>query len=439
MPNIQPAKGTMDTGIFSGPNGVAIDITSLYIGVTDYVVIITPDGPAGYVGEISVENKAENSFVVKNTGTGAESSTTFTWEVFIGSNGVGTFAGMIGKTIDITSLEMGGSDYHVGITFNGITGYIGEVSVENKAENSFVVKNTGSDASTAFTWMIFTGDIGTGTLSGTSGTSVDISALALSTADYHVCVIPSDLTGYIGEISVDSLAINSFVVKNTGSDVATEFSWSLLPSAVYSDVSFPLDMSAAIAQLRIDLSGTRAKFWPDQILRNYLIRAAIDVSSKTHCVQKTIDIDVVANQLEYNDLSDVLKVLSITYCPDGTGIGARSLRQIPPRLIGHLDMSELGPPHYWYLFSDQIGVWPLSTSTMVGSGDKLKVYYSKATDIISDLPDEFQPLIILYAKYMILQRAHKYGSAAQVMIKYANSVNFCRADLIREIEQNAIH
>ena len=71
-----------------------------------------------------------------------------------GRKGIGTFAGSTGVSIDITDYAIGTTSYHVDITLDDLSGYIGEISVESKAENSFVVKNSGSDTTTTFTWSL---------------------------------------------------------------------------------------------------------------------------------------------------------------------------------------------------------------------------------------------------------------------------------------------
>ncbi len=68
--------------------------------------------------------------------------------------GIGTFVGQSGTSIDITSLSLGVTDYHVVITPHALSGDIGEISVESKAANSFVVKNSGSNNSIGFDWLL---------------------------------------------------------------------------------------------------------------------------------------------------------------------------------------------------------------------------------------------------------------------------------------------
>jgi len=69
--------------------------------------------------------------------------------------GSGTFAGSGGVSVPIT--DVGTTDYHVVVIPTGQSGYIGEISAESKAANSFVVKNSGSDASTGFDWILNVG------------------------------------------------------------------------------------------------------------------------------------------------------------------------------------------------------------------------------------------------------------------------------------------
>lgn len=66
--------------------------------------------------------------------------------------GESTFAGQTGQTVAIT--EVTGTDYHVSVTPLAESGNIGEIFVSARTVNSFTIKNTGSDTSTAFQWRI---------------------------------------------------------------------------------------------------------------------------------------------------------------------------------------------------------------------------------------------------------------------------------------------
>lgn len=67
-------------------------------------------------------------------------------------SGESTFAGQTGQTVAIT--EVVSADYHVDITPLAESGFIGEIWISARTVNAFVVKNSGSDVSSAFAWRI---------------------------------------------------------------------------------------------------------------------------------------------------------------------------------------------------------------------------------------------------------------------------------------------
>lgn len=85
------------------------------------------------------------NYLYQNDGGDGEST-------FAGQIGQSTFAGQIGQTVVIT--EVVSADYHVDITQLADSGSIGEVWVATRTVNAFVVKNSGSDKSSAFAWRI---------------------------------------------------------------------------------------------------------------------------------------------------------------------------------------------------------------------------------------------------------------------------------------------
>ena len=64
---------------------------------------------------------------------------------------------------------------------------------------------------------------GASTFNGPAGRTVAIADIG--TTDYKVTITPVAVGAYIGNISVGSKAANSFVVYNSGSDVATAFDY----------------------------------------------------------------------------------------------------------------------------------------------------------------------------------------------------------------------
>jgi len=66
--------------------------------------------------------------------------------------GASTFNGSSGRTISITAVA--DTNYQVLIEARGTSEFIGDITIDSKTTNSFVVKNTGSDVSTAFGWTL---------------------------------------------------------------------------------------------------------------------------------------------------------------------------------------------------------------------------------------------------------------------------------------------
>jgi hypothetical protein len=67
-------------------------------------------------------------------------------------SGESTFAGQTGRTITISTVVS--ADYHVDVTPLAESGFIGEIWISTRTTDDFVVKNSGSDVTSAFAWQI---------------------------------------------------------------------------------------------------------------------------------------------------------------------------------------------------------------------------------------------------------------------------------------------
>lgn len=66
--------------------------------------------------------------------------------------GNSTFNGQTGRQVSITAVA--DTDYHVLIEPREKSGFIGEIEIASKTTNQFTVKNSGSDTSSAFGWVL---------------------------------------------------------------------------------------------------------------------------------------------------------------------------------------------------------------------------------------------------------------------------------------------
>ena len=191
--------------------------------------------------------------------------------------------------------------------------------------------------------------------------------------------------------------------------------------------------TTAITQVRSILNETTASFWTDTELGNWIKEATEAISARSLCIQDTDTFLLVTSQYEYTDLvtngaagvTDIVKVWGAIYLnPDGEYIG---LKRISPMQISDLPHMKSGPPIYYYHFDDKIGIFPLPASGQ--NGDSVKIYFSKQSQTIGDLPNEYQPLTILYCASMAYKKEHRYTESDKFYQMYMEALNALKQEL----------
>lgn len=191
--------------------------------------------------------------------------------------------------------------------------------------------------------------------------------------------------------------------------------------------------TTARTQVRSLLGEATASFWSDTELDNWIKEAVEDISKRALCIQDTDTFLLVTSQYEYTDLvtngadgvADIVKVWGAIYLnPDGEYIG---LKRIHPMQLSTLDSMIPGVPQFYYHFDDKIGVFPLPTSGE--NGDSVKVYFSKQSQSIGDLPNEFMPLTFWYAASMAFKKEHRFAEADKFYTMYLESLKALKQEL----------
>jgi len=191
--------------------------------------------------------------------------------------------------------------------------------------------------------------------------------------------------------------------------------------------------TTAITQVRALLNESSASFWSDTELGNWIKEATEAISARALCIQDTDTFLLVTSQYEYTDLvtngadgvTDIVKVWGAIYLnPDGEYIG---LKRVEPFQISDLPHMKAGPPIYYYHFDDKIGIFPLPTSAE--NGDSVKVYFSKQSQTIGDLPNEYQPLTFWYAAAMAYKKEHRYAESDKFYTMYMEALNALKQEL----------
>lgn len=193
-----------------------------------------------------------------------------------------------------------------------------------------------------------------------------------------------------------------------------------------------LSLANAITQVRYTLNETSADFWTDAEITAWIQEGSRLFSSKTLMVEDTQTISpLIANQLSYTSsdetwIADVIEPYGAIY-NDGSNT-YKGLVKVHPRQIGNVATFTSGPPKYYSLFDRAIYVWPLTTSTIVSAGGNISFLFSKETDDITAITDEYQHLPIVYATAKAKQKDQKFAEATALMQQFLNEINFERAD-----------
>jgi len=212
--------------------------------------------------------------------------------------------------------------------------------------------------------------------------------------------------------------------------------WILLAILLFPMVCYGADYytaATARTQIRALIGESTASFWSDTEIDNWVKEATEDISARGLCIQDTDTFLLVTSQYEYTDLvtngaagvTDIVKVWGAIYLnPDDEYIG---LKRISPMQIADLPHMKPGPPIYYYQFDNKIGIFPLPTSGQ--NGDSVKIYFSKQSQTIGDLPNEYQPLTFLYTASMCYKKEHRYVESDKFYQMYMEELNALKQEL----------
>ena len=193
-----------------------------------------------------------------------------------------------------------------------------------------------------------------------------------------------------------------------------------------------LTLANAITQVRYTLNEASASYWTDAEITAWIQEGTRIFSSKTLLVEATDSIDpLIADQLRYTSsdetwLGDILEVYAAIYNNGSTKY--KGLIKVHPRQLGNIPTFTSGDPKYYTLHNRSLYVWPLTTSALVSGGSTISVLYSKETDDITVLSDEFQHLPIMYATSMAKKKDQKFAESNTLLLNFFNEINFERAD-----------
>ena len=203
-----------------------------------------------------------------------------------------------------------------------------------------------------------------------------------------------------------------------------------LPTSVFGAEFYT--SAAALTQVRSLLNESSQSFWTDAELTNWVIEAVADISSRSGGFQVSDTIALVTAQYEYAttvgavSVADIVEVLGVVYVvtTDITGDTNQKfigLIKVDPGMVHALPLTDNGPPKYYYHSGDKIGILPPPTVTE--NAQVVRIYFTKASQTIADLPNQYQSLTFWYAASMAYKKEHRYTESKELYEMYLEKLS----------------
>ena len=190
--------------------------------------------------------------------------------------------------------------------------------------------------------------------------------------------------------------------------------------------------ATALAQVRALIGEATASFWTDAQINSWVIEATEDISARSGCVQVSDTITLVTAQYEYPtttgsvSIADIVDVLGMVYVvtTDITGNTTQQfigLIPVKPSDVYSLPLTDNGPPKYYYHDGENIGILPPPTATE--NSQVVRLYFTKVSQTLADLPNEYQSLTFWYAASMAFKKEHRYIESKELYAMYLQKLN----------------
>jgi len=283
---------------------------------------------------------------------------------------------------------------------------------------------------------------------GASGTD-DSSAAALSEdTTYYLRIVRDESVGTYGTLYcyiytdpsymtlVDKLTVTLTEKKNfrylyavSGQgDGGGGVAWSGTINDLVTDV-YPYTLENMRTRIRDLINESTALFWTDAELNRLINDGERDVAIKSLCLE-SIDSLSTTDAIRLVAFTGY-KAIYLEYVPSGTN---RGLVEILPVQLGRFPFNST-EPQYWFENGLNVGIDPLPDATYT-----LNAYVAdypstemSANPDIPQIPDDFRPLIVLYAYGRALQKEGRFPQARLILSIYNNELLYSKMDRIINI------
>ena len=179
-----------------------------------------------------------------------------------------------------------------------------------------------------------------------------------------------------------------------------------------------LSLADAIAEVRYSLNEPTAVFWSDVEITAWIKEAVRDFSTRTLLVEAEASVTLATGTISYA-VADCLEPYAALYNNKG-------LIKSHPRIIGNEATNTAGPPKYYSLFNRKLWIWPAPSVTE--NATVITLLYSKQTDDITLLKDEYQQIPLFYALAKAKFKDKMFAEGGAYMGLYTNFCSFERVD-----------
>ncbi len=186
--------------------------------------------------------------------------------------------------------------------------------------------------------------------------------------------------------------------------------------------------STIITNARSLVNEPSAAFWSDAQLLVWLNDGMVDIVTRTHCLEETEDISLVADTIEYTITNTYIAVTAALYVDASSE--SKGLKPGNVRSVGNVN--ESGEPVYWYEFAGKIGVYPTLSSV---TSEKVTLYSIKRPTAIAasaavTTPAVYDHALTLYIVSMAHLKDRQVGKHQYLLGLYRAELDRIRRDIV---------
>lgn len=190
--------------------------------------------------------------------------------------------------------------------------------------------------------------------------------------------------------------------------------------------------SEMISDARADYGDSTTTYFSAAEMLQYLNDGMLEIASKTHCMEQTESVNLVADTLEYSITTNYIKIIHVVYNP-ASGV-SKGLQRGDVRHVGKVQgsaFSDSTVPSFWYEFNGKIGIYPTLSSVTT---ETATLYIAERPTSITagqniTLPAIYDNALKAYILYRMSLKDKNMELASRYKTQYEVELGIYRVDL----------